>query len=456
MIRLDQIRDSLEGQVPGLVATCSPDGVPNVCYLSQVEYVDAHHVALSFQFFNKTRRNILANPHATAAVVDPLSAVVHELSLQYLRTEVEGPLFERMKAKLASIATATGTTGIFRLQGADIYRVLDIERLPGLELPKPSRPSRLTALRACSEALTGCDSLSMLLDRLLEGIAQHFGVDHAMVLAVDERAERFFTLASRGYESSGVGSEIPLGAGVVGIAALRRTPIRLAHVAAEYGYVQAIREQAAGDPALCDLLEREIPFPGLRQPRSQLAVPIEDGQGRVLGVLHLESDQDLRFDYEDEDALLVLARQVGLAMRELAGRIDDRPVPLPDSERAGDPCAGPGGGATAADGPALVVRHFARDDSIFLDDTYLIKGVAGAIFWSLIRAWSREGRVAFSNRELRADPGLGLPELADNLEARLHLLDRRLRERDCGILMHRTGRGRFNLAVRRRVRLSDS
>lgn len=70
MTQLEDIRDSLEGMIPGVISTCAPDGTPNVCYISQVEYVDHEHVALSFQFFNKTRQNVLANPLATVAVVD--------------------------------------------------------------------------------------------------------------------------------------------------------------------------------------------------------------------------------------------------------------------------------------------------------------------------------------------------------------------------------------------------
>ena len=78
-ITVDSVRDCLEGTVPGVVATCSADGTPNVAYLSQVEYVDARHVALSFQFFNKTRQNILANPVAELLVIHPVSAAMYRM-----------------------------------------------------------------------------------------------------------------------------------------------------------------------------------------------------------------------------------------------------------------------------------------------------------------------------------------------------------------------------------------
>jgi hypothetical protein len=441
-IALDEIRDALEGAVPGVVATSASDGAPNICYLSQVEYVDEAHVALSFQFFNKTRRNILGNPRAVAAVVDPLSGAIYRLSIRYLRTETHGAVFERMRAKLASIATATGADGIFVLRGSDIYRVESIEVLEGPTLPKPARPSRLTALRAVSDRLNAGQDLGSVLDALLLGLFQHFAIEHAMVLAIDERRERFYVLASAGYESSGIGSEIPLDAGTVGIAASRRTPIRLAHAATDYAYVRMLRERAAEDPVLRERLEQEIPFPGLRVPQSQLSVPIEAGE-RVLGVLHVESAEERRFSHEDEDALVVLARQLGATLRAIDAAADE---PAVAAARTAPP---------RSDQPQLTVRHFASNDSVFLGDDYLIKGVAGAILWRLLCAYVNDKREHFSNRELRADKTLGLPELSDNLEARICLLQRRLVERDAGITVEKTGRGRFQLRVTRALSLTS-
>src|SRR5690606_38995773 len=93
-IPLESIRNCLDGGVPGNIATVSPDGMPNIAYLSQVQYVDPEHVALSYQFFNTTRRNIRASPYAKVAVIDPVTAAHYRLSLQYLRTESQGPVFE--------------------------------------------------------------------------------------------------------------------------------------------------------------------------------------------------------------------------------------------------------------------------------------------------------------------------------------------------------------------------
>ena len=115
-----------------------------------------------------------------------------------------------------------------------------------------------------------------------------------------------------------------------------------------------------------------------------------------------------------------------------------RPPPAPD------PVAGP-----------VHVRHYGADNSVFIDHDYLIKGVAGAIFWKLVGEHALSGRSEFSNRELRLDPALRLPEYAENLEARLVLLQRRLVERDCPIRLEKAGRGRLRLCVPGPLTLED-
>ncbi|WP_334189220.1 GAF domain-containing protein [Noviherbaspirillum sp.] len=443
MIKLDAIRECLEGVVPGIMATAAPDGTPNVAYLSQIQFVDGDHVALSYQFFNKTRQNILSNPLAMLTVTNPATAAQYRLTLRFLRTETAGPLFESMKAKLAGIASHTGMSGIFKLLGADIFRVVDIHQVPGKSLPPPPKQRNLMAsLRHSSERICACQDLDRLLNETLACLDELFGIRHTMVLMIDAPGERLYTVASRGYEASGIGSEIPLGKGVIGVAAREKTPIRIGHMNAEYAYSRAIRENAQHS-GWAYALETEIPLPGLPESRSQMAVPIVFAQ-KLLGVLYVESPQDLRFTYDDEDALVSLALQLGLAIH-----IQQNAAEVCDETPSGDVSPLPASGAP------LVIRHFAENDSVFLGDDYLIKGVAGSIFWTLFRDFVDKKRSEFTNRELRLDTRIRLPDVSDNLEARLILLSRRLVERNAGIRIEKTGRGRFRLGVDRPVVLVD-
>lgn len=442
---LQDIRACFEGIIPAVVATCSPDGVPNVAYISQVFYADERHVALSFQFFNKTRQNILANPHATALLIHPHTAQFFRLSIRYLRTETEGPLFEGMRAQLAGIASHSGMQDVFRLLGSDVYEVEQLEAVepvPGEPLPAPpTRAGLLGAVRRASERLARCGSLDDALSGVLASLNDHLGIRHAMVLMLDAPAQRLYTVASCGYPTSGVGSEIGIGQGVIGMAARERTPVRIGHVTNAALYGQAMRSSlGAGSPEA----SLEIPYPGLAQPHSQLAVPIQNG-GRTLGVLFVESSRELQFSWEDEDALVAIAGHLGAAI-DLLQASEEPAVPVGAAKPPPAPVAA----------APLAVRHFAANDSIFLGDAYLIKGVAGAILWKLLRDHAASGRTEFTNRELRLDPALRLPDISDNLEARLLLLQRRLAEQDSGVRIEKTGRGRFRLVLERPVDLVAS
>ena len=94
--------------------------------ISQIWYVDENHVALSFQFFNKTKKNISVNPYAFATITDPSNFRQYNLELLFDHSETDGDLFDEMDMKLQAIASMTGMTGIFELQAADIYKVLSI------------------------------------------------------------------------------------------------------------------------------------------------------------------------------------------------------------------------------------------------------------------------------------------------------------------------------------------
>ena len=125
-----EIRPVLENGVPAVMVTCSADGKPNTTVISQVHYVDEAHVALSFQFFSKTIRNVRENPRAYVCLSDIPGHANWVLHLEFQRSETEGPIFDTMDMQIEAIASMTGMSGIFKLRAADIYRVLSAEKLP--------------------------------------------------------------------------------------------------------------------------------------------------------------------------------------------------------------------------------------------------------------------------------------------------------------------------------------
>ncbi len=123
-------KPSMQGAFQSILATCNSDGTPNITSVSQVWYVDESHVAVSFQFFNKTVANLRDNPHAAIRLFDPTGKDHWGLDVKFVRAETEGTVFDQMEMQLEAIASMSGMQDVFKLRGAHIYEVLRIERLP--------------------------------------------------------------------------------------------------------------------------------------------------------------------------------------------------------------------------------------------------------------------------------------------------------------------------------------
>lgn len=444
-VPLKSIRRMLEGLMPPSMTTVTSDGMPHVNHVSHAEYVDENHVALTWQFQNASRANILATRRACLSFDDPMSGAGIVMQLEYLRTETEGPLFERLRAKLAGIASHAGMEGVFHLRGADVYRVLELRRVPGrLEMPSIAPRCDVAAgARRVSEALARCDDAAALLDTLMDGLARELLIEHAMLWLLETDRPVLSLAASHGYAARRIGAELQLGEGLVGTAVREGVPIRIGHMTLSMVYGRAARG-VIDELGLAHAVSTEIALPGLPAPRSQLAVPLR-ARSRVVGALFAESLHDQFFSYDDEDALMLLAGQLGAL---LAGLRADDALPRTTAPTA---AAAPQTAGT----PPLRLRLHAKDNSVFANDEYLIRGVAGAILWKLAREHVQSGRTEFSNRELRAAAAeLRLPEVDDNLEVRLVLLQRRLAERGGPLQIERAGRGRFRLVVSRRLELA--
>lgn len=427
-VPLESIPACFEGTIPSAICTVGPDGAPNVTHLSVVHRVDERHVALSRQFFKKTEENTRINPLAQVEVVEPSTGRTFILDLRYDHTETSGELFERMRTRLDAVAASEGMSNVFQLRGVDVCEVLECTPL-ACEFPagEPVRGVSLERLEAFSHHLASAEDLEEVLRRTLDACAELLDCRHAYVMLADETAQRLYTVASAGFPSSGTGSEIAIGAGIVGLAAQRRQTIRVTNLARDLGYAHAARGNYGDDRGGDDT----IPLPALPERQSQLVTPMLASR-HLVGVLALESEAAGAFQAADECLAGIMASQVAMAIAALGS---GAPAPAGASVRP------------------VQVKYYADDESVFLDNEYLIKGVAGGILWRLLRMHEQEQRVDFSNREMRLDATLGLPDVKDNLEARLILLRKRLEERCDYLRIEKTGRGRFRLEVSRPLEL---
>jgi hypothetical protein len=457
-VSLESLAVCFQGLLPAQLFTCSADGTPNAAYLSHVEYVDAHHVALSYQFFNKSRRNIAENPRALVVVLDPDTGQGWHLRLRYVRSEESGPLFDRMALRIEAIASYCGLKGIFKLRAADVYEVSSISEASeerGITGEAASRGERarsadplftLTALQDLSQRFHRADSLEALVDSILCGLEDVLGFRQSMILAPAEEPGVLVTVATRGYPEDGAGAELRVGEGIAGMVAEARKPIRISGLMRGMLYALAMHKEAdgtAGRP------RPRIPLPGLASPQSQLGVPLLV-RGELVGVLVVESEAPYRFHEEDKITIELLGSYLAIAIQNM--QLQER-----SGDAAGDfgpPPAQVAAAAPAAGKPTRELVYHAADETVLVDGEYLIRSLPARILWRLLNTREATGRSEFTNRELRLDKSLQLPELKDNLETRLLLLRRRLEQKCPEIRLVPLCRGRFALELACEVSLA--
>jgi hypothetical protein len=462
MIALESLTSCFQGIIPAWLCTCSRDGIPNAAIISHVDYVDSKHVALSFQFFNKSKRNIAENPKAMVRLIDPDTMQVYRLRLRFVRTETAGPVFESMRLRIEAIASYSGLKGIFRLLGADVYEVLSLEPVeyePGYSAastdlePKATAgagvPFTMKALQEFSERINQASTLDCLLEAILETTEKIFGFRHSMILLPSEHPDRLEMIACRGYPPGGVGSDVGFGEGIIGMVAEARKPVRISGMLRQMLYADAVAKRAQ-ESGLC-LQDRRIPLPGLAHPETQLGIPLL-ARDELVGVLCIETEGSYRFHEEDRAYLEVLGGYLAIAIQNalLRGRADEgddaapaRPQPEPSPPTRGDLR------------PRIEVEYYAGDEVVLVDGEYLVRGLAAKILAKLLRAHEVDGAFEFTNRRLRLDKSLELPAFKDNLESRLILLRRRLAERCPEIRIVQSGRGRFRLELSGSVKLAE-
>lgn len=276
--------------------------------------------------------------------------------------------------------------------------------------------NHLASLHACIDSLTECHDIDHMLDRLPQLLRRHFSIGETRLLLLDSRSIPPSQLTANDEMADGVTSAPLIENSVSGFSSQHhKDELEIAMTG------KTTRQQ------LDAYMKERAPIADVEDESNRLAIPIQL-HGRLLGLLQVANPADCHFTVEDEKSLAIVAHYLALQ--------------LPTS-------------SSLASNHRITVRRYTVDNSIFIDDHYLIKGVAGAILWKLVSEHQDHQRSEFCNRELRRDPTLGLPEVLENLESRLILLQRRLKERCPFLALEKTGRGRFHLRVDRLLQLIE-
>jgi len=151
---------------------------------------------------------------------------------------------------------------------------------------------RLTALYDLGRQLILLRDARQIAEAVLDIAARILDFQDSDFLLVDEAQEALYLAARRGLLQDGEAPHLPLDGerGITVAAARARRPVYVADVRQDDRYV----------------------YTGFSA-RSELAVPVQT-EGRVLGVLNVESAEPDAFDAGDQEMLAILASQAALAL----------------------------------------------------------------------------------------------------------------------------------------------
>ena len=436
------------GGVPAVMTTIAVDGTPNVTYLSRAHRVDEERIALSNQFMSKTSRNLASNPAASLLLLDPTTVADYRLRLRIRTDRASGPRVrtparrhrcDRGPHAHGSRLPPAGGCGLPRPVGRTHERPRPVRPRPRGRRPgtgtswgrwpnsRPGWVDRMTSTSsstpcsmdwsACSASPTStcCSSTSQA-----------------------ERSSRSRAGGSMPSRSAPRSSS----AKVWSAWSPRGRPARIGDLNQVAKYTERVRQEFAAEGVES---ERAFPMPGLPGAKSRIAVPAM-ALGQVVGVLVADRLESVAFTETDEQVLGVVASMLASAIEHARSVVvDDDAAPIraapvtPRRRRIGG----------VADRRPLLRGGRQRVPRRRLPH----QGCGGPDLVQAVREHIDTGRVDFTNRELRLDPALELPEVKDNLESRLVLLKRRLDEREAPIRVERTGRGLFRLHVSTPLRI---
>lgn len=174
-----------------------------------------------------------------------------------------------------------------------------------IELQEEKRKNQL--LRIVSHELNKLSSLENKLNTILEILDTNFKLKHTMLLVPANNNTTLQVLASRGFDHSGIGVEIPFNFGVIGVVAKKKKKLRVARLSQYRRYAAVLQKEEGLSP-------KDSGLPSIPNAESQVVLPLI-ANDELVAVLSSESQNILFFQQSDEDFLMTLSEQIALSIQ---------------------------------------------------------------------------------------------------------------------------------------------
>ena len=174
------------------------------------------------------------------------------------------------------------------------------------------RNNEINIIEKVASKISKSLDMDAIANTMLESMHRYFDFEHSMILLVDENKGSLKVIATYRYDDQGIGAEVKIGVGVIGMVAKKKKLMRMANMGAQKQYNNAIKEQV--QPVNKGKPLDEIVLPGLQNAESQVAIPMLI-ENELIGVFSVESDRVNIFDKSDELIIKILANQTASALQ---------------------------------------------------------------------------------------------------------------------------------------------
>jgi signal transduction histidine kinase len=162
-------------------------------------------------------------------------------------------------------------------------------------------------IQKVSFELTKLTPLKDRLQNILEFLDESFDLNHTVLLIPSKENATLKVLASRGFEQSGIGVEVPFEFGIVGAVASKKKKMRVSRLSQNRRYVNAAKTKE-------EIQNLPDNFPKLDKAESFVALPLIVND-ELVAVLSCESENILFFSQKEENLLMTLSQTIALSIQ---------------------------------------------------------------------------------------------------------------------------------------------